>query len=93
MVFKSRLFHVDPDLDGRRGPYYRKPGQYLAVAMAVAKYDKWEVEVAVKKLEAHKGTKLADSIALECMKSVQYPQLIASLRSFFHASHKRTKRN
>lgn len=53
LVIDSHLFH--PDIPAgtkarKYGPYYRKPAQYLAAAMATAGYDKKEVKEVIEKL-------------------------------------------
>lgn len=47
-VAESRLFHLDPDSDGKRSPYYRKPAQFMGAAMALAGYSEGDVEAAIK---------------------------------------------
>ncbi|KAL2009441.1 hypothetical protein VTN00DRAFT_5248 [Thermoascus crustaceus] len=54
LVIDSCLFHLDVPAGTKArkyGPYYRKPAQYLAAAMATAGYDKKEVRTAIEKLK------------------------------------------
>lgn len=93
IVFMSRLFNANPDLEGRKGPVLSQARPIFGGYDGRCKYDKWGVQVAVEKLKAYKDTMLADSITLEYMENVQCSQLIACFRLLFHASHRRAKPN
>lgn len=90
-VVSSGLFQADVGSEGKRGPYYRKPAQYLASAMVLARYDIWDVKAGIEKLlEAKNSERLTDIVT----KSIGYSRSISTIRSWAQAtrtkpSHKR----
>lgn len=90
-VASSGLFQADVGSEGKRGPYYRKPAQYLASAMVLAGYDIWDVKAGIEKLlEAKNSERLTDIVT----KSIGYSRSISTIRSWAQAtrtkpSHKR----
>ena len=90
-VASSGLFQIEVGLERRRGPYYRKPPQYMASAMAFAKYDERDVEAGIEKLwEAKKSEKLTGVVT----KSIGYARSMGTIRSWAQGprkepSHKR----
>ncbi|ODM23896.1 hypothetical protein SI65_01486 [Aspergillus cristatus] len=86
-ISESRLFHAEAHSDGTEDPYYRKPAQFLAAAMALAAYSERDVEAAIKKLwQSRKERKMADSITVDYMKSARFSQSVKNIRSLVQGS-------
>ncbi|PLB41467.1 uncharacterized protein BDW47DRAFT_99117 [Aspergillus candidus] len=76
-VAQSGIFH-----DGKIGPYYRKPSQYLAAAMAIAAYSEDDVDAAIKRIwQARHSKQLDDPITLSLRETGRYVQSISSIKS------------
>ncbi|KAE8151352.1 hypothetical protein BDV25DRAFT_171567 [Aspergillus avenaceus] len=82
-IARSGLFHAAKSRDGRHVPYYRKPSLYLAAAMVSAKYNEWEVEIAIKKLLNHR---FGDNVTAHYTKTARYSRSVASIKSILRDS-------
>ncbi|KAL2001654.1 hypothetical protein VTN02DRAFT_1488 [Thermoascus thermophilus] len=63
LVSDAHIFHLDPaeNMRVRYGPYYRKPAQYLAAAMAAAGYDANDAAAAVDRIrQMRRGMRFVD---------------------------------
>ena len=87
-VARSRIFNEE-----KIGPYYRKPAQYLAAAMAIAAYSEGDVEAAIKKIwQARNDKKLDDQITLDLKESVRYSQSVSSIKSLIQGSRRKPQK-
>lgn len=87
-IARSRIFNEE-----KIGPYYRKPAQYLAAAMAIAAYSEGDVEAAIKKIwQARNDKKLDDQITLDLKESVRYSQSVSSIKSLIQGSRRKPQK-
>ena len=83
-MVSSDLLRLDAGPEGGRGPYYRKPTQYMANSMAFAGYEDWDAEAGIQKLlEAKKSERLTDIVT----KVIGYARSIGTIRLWAQATH------